>query len=228
MTSFTPKLYYFNIEGKGEPIRLACAYARYPLEDIRFKSRDEFIAMKEAGKLHYGQVPALEVAEGKILNQSCAIMRFIGKKTGLYPADDFQAAVVDSVLDAEIDLFTGLGCTIYKERFGFDFLNHNADLVKEARAYLNSDTLPRHLRNMQKLMEASSTGWIGNTEQPSIADFVLVPRLKWLISGIHEGIDREIISIHAPLLAQLMERFYAVPQIQEYYLPEAVAARSNV
>ena len=52
---FTPKLYYFNIPGKGEAVRTMCTYAHFPFEDIRV-SRDEFVAMKEAGKLPFGQV----------------------------------------------------------------------------------------------------------------------------------------------------------------------------
>jgi len=79
-------LYYFNIAGKGEPIRLALNHAGIPFTDHRFKSRDEFIEMKESGRLQFGQVPALEVVSssgGKettsVLTQSGAIMRFISK-----------------------------------------------------------------------------------------------------------------------------------------------------
>ncbi|CAE7752515.1 GST1, partial [Symbiodinium microadriaticum] len=52
-----------------------------------------------AGKLTYGQLPALEIAEGVFLAQSAAIMRYLGKKNGLYPADDVAAAIVDGVID---------------------------------------------------------------------------------------------------------------------------------
>lgn len=51
----TPKLYYFDIPGKAEAARLACQYANFPIEDVRL-SREEFLAMKEAGKLPFGQV----------------------------------------------------------------------------------------------------------------------------------------------------------------------------
>lgn len=50
-----PKLYYFDIPGKAEAARLACMYGDFPIEDIRL-SRDEFLAMKEEGKLPFGQV----------------------------------------------------------------------------------------------------------------------------------------------------------------------------
>ena len=73
------KLYYFDIPGKGEAIRLASAHSGYPLEDVRL-SRDEFMVMKESGKLPFGQVPLLELPTGECLSQSAAIMRYIGEK----------------------------------------------------------------------------------------------------------------------------------------------------
>lgn len=105
------KLYYFDIPGKGESIRLLCRYAQLPFEDVRI-SREQFMAMKEAGELgniflmymhissylfiiqDYGQVPCLAVldangVEVKKLFQSAAIMRYLGKVAnssyGLYP-----------------------------------------------------------------------------------------------------------------------------------------------
>jgi glutathione S-transferase len=53
----------------------------------------------QAGKLPFGQLPVLEVEEGVFIAQSAAIMRYIGKKTGLYPLDDVKAALVDSIID---------------------------------------------------------------------------------------------------------------------------------
>lgn len=113
-----PKLYYFDIPGKAEAARLACQYAGYPIEDVRL-SREEFLAMKEAGRLPFGQVcctnctlpgstilflcgtqvPVMDIGDGTMIGQSAAIMRYLGKKTGLYPSDDVVAALVDSIID---------------------------------------------------------------------------------------------------------------------------------
>ena len=48
------KLYYFDIAGKAEPIRLACKYAGLPLEDIRI-SRETFDEMKSDGTLRFSE-----------------------------------------------------------------------------------------------------------------------------------------------------------------------------
>merc|ERR1711936_711839 len=67
---------------KGECIRLAFSYLNIPFEDYVFANGEEFMKMKESGKLMFGQVPALEVTDKKtgkmtLLNQTGAILRFI-------------------------------------------------------------------------------------------------------------------------------------------------------
>ncbi len=112
------ELIYFNIAGKAEAVRLACHYADIPLVDTRFNSRDDFIAMKESGKLPYGQVPVLIVNDKDVIAQSAAIMRYVGRlNPRLYPQDPLVAAKIDSLLDEEIDLFIGLGVARYKGKF---------------------------------------------------------------------------------------------------------------
>ena len=179
------KLIYFDIPGKGEPIRLLCAYANISLDDCRI-DRQTFLDWKNDGTLRFGQVPALEV-DGKdgskfMITQSAAIMRYIAKSKGgdLYPADDLvQAALIDSILDQEIDLFTGVAVSTYKERFGFAILE-DATLYDSVVKSLNEEVLPRHLGNLEKVIQSGSTGWMAGGTSPSIADFVLVPRLIWL------------------------------------------------
>jgi glutathione S-transferase len=108
------KLYYFNIPGKGEAIRLACAYGGIPLEDFRMHA-NEFHDLKVSGKLAFGQVPALEVNGSTMITQSAAIMRYVGKLTGLYPTgDDLYAAKIDMIVDSENDLFMGLAVSRYR------------------------------------------------------------------------------------------------------------------
>jgi hypothetical protein len=53
--STVPKLYYFDIPGKGEAIRLACAYAGYEIEDIRL-NQDEFLVLKEVLQYYYNHI----------------------------------------------------------------------------------------------------------------------------------------------------------------------------
>lgn len=217
----TLKLYYFGIPGKGEAIRLALNFAGIPFEDCRIDN-EIFKTLKENGTLPYGQVPALEITtktSKRIICQSAAILRFIGRvaKPGLlYPEDPIDAAFVDSVLDAEIDLFTGLAVSRYRGRYGYECIgNPGNPIFDEIRRELNSAVIPRHLRNLEKLLEDSKTGWFAGTEGPSIADFCLAPRLGWL-SEHGEGIQPDILNPFVKIM-DFMDRFYKHPKIATYY-----------
>ena len=53
------KLYYFDIYGKAEAIRMLLNHAKVEFEDCRI-SKEEFAKMKEEGKLEFGQLPVVE------------------------------------------------------------------------------------------------------------------------------------------------------------------------
>ena len=123
-------------------------------------------------------VLALYVNDGEsILCQTNAIMRYLGKLTGLYPTCPIKAALVDSLMDFEADLFAGLSVSRYSERFGYSVLT--PENIAVIRKELNDTVLPVQLANLEKLLQKSQTGYAAGTDEPSIADFVLVPRLEW-------------------------------------------------
>lgn len=207
------KLIYFDLAGKGECIRLACAYANVDLEDKRI-TPDQFQTMKSSGELKFGQVPALVVDDKDTLIQSASIMRYVGKVTGLYPEDNLAAALVDAIVDQENDMFAGLTCSRYRDRFGFGCLDD--ETVAKVRKSLNDEVLPRHLSYLERLLRESSTPFIANTPEPSIADFILVPRLQWLESGANDGISKAILSKY-PDIKNYMQTFLSLPKIKEFY-----------
>jgi glutathione S-transferase len=179
------KLTYFDIPGKAEAIRLCAAVGHVAMEDVRI-TREEFAALQASGGLPFGQVPSLEV-DGEILAQSSSILRYVGTVGGLHPAGDLLAcARIDSLVCAEEDMFCGVSVSRYGPRFGFDMTDAFRENVRRS---LNDEVLPRHLLFLEKKLGASDTGWLAGTEQPSIADFVFVPRLQWLVSGANDGID---------------------------------------
>lgn len=208
------KLYYFNIKGKGEPIRLFCAYAGLELEDHRFASRDEFTTLKTEGKLSFGQVPLLEIDEKHQMVQSGAILRYLAKITGLYPEDPLEAAKVDSVFDQETDAFIGATVASYTTRFGIDL---DEVAREEAFAMISDEVLPRHLGNVETLLKASSTGWLADTEEPSPADFVWYSRLANYIPE-KKSLSDKIKSLEDfPLLKKFVAKFESLEAIKEYH-----------
>ena len=212
------KLYYFDIKGKGEPIRLLCHYAGLQLEDHRFASRDEFSALRDDGTLPFGQVPLLQVTEedGTVhyLVQSAAILRYLSKLAGLYPEDPLVAAKVDAALDQETDAFTGLTVATYTTRFGIHMTNEQ----KEAAFHqISKEVLPRHLGNLERLLKASATGWIAGTPRVSAADFAWYSRLH---DGVMESttLDKKITTLSAyPCILAFIAKFKGLHEIQAYY-----------
>lgn len=208
------KLYYFNIKGKGESIRLICAYSGLKLEDYRFSSRDEFLAMKEGTRLPFGQVPMLEVDGKHTMVQSSSIMRYLGKLSGLYPMDDYiLAQKIDSVMDQAADVFMGSTVLTYGLRFGVDLSPEAKDKSYE---HFNEVVLPNHLKKAERLIESSATGWIAGTEEPSPADFV------WYCSLNNMTAKKEIMEKNKrlesyPKLKAFVVKFESLEEIKEYY-----------
>ena len=215
------KLYYFNIKGKGEPIRLFCAYHNLKLEDVRFQSYEEFLKMKESGQLAFGQVPLLDIDDSKYqLVQTAAILRYLAKIAGdgksSYPSDDpILAAKIDAVVDQEVDAFIGTTVASYSTRFGIPI--DDEEYKKKIYELQSSDILPRHLTNLEKILKESTTGWLVNTEEPTIADFVWYSRLKHYIPEKEELSD-DIKSLkNFKFLQEFITKFDSLPAIQEYY-----------
>ncbi|KAL3896820.1 MAG: hypothetical protein SGPRY_013187 [Prymnesium sp.] len=204
-------LYYFDIVGKGEPIRLLAAYARLPLHDHRFSSREEFMQMRDEGKLPYGQVPLLEVKGKGFLPQSCAILRYLAKMAGgdIYPSDEWLAARVDAAMEQEVDAFTGPTVASYTTRFGIEL---DDDQKEKAGALISEEVMPRHLRSIEAQLEESKTGWIAGTPRPSPADFV------WAIPNKDHIFTAEIRALEGfPACRAFVKKFYELPEIVEYY-----------
>jgi len=162
-----PKLLYFNFPGKGECIRLAFHYGGIPFEDYRFSSREEFTKMKESGELQFGQVPAL-VVDGKTLTQSAAILRFVGKRAGLYPEDPVLAAHVDAIMDQEADALMGFRVTKYQERFGFGAWLMTDENVAKLRADINLCTWASWRRSSSRVVRG---GWLARQSLRSLTSF---------------------------------------------------------
>jgi glutathione S-transferase len=207
------KLYYFNIKGKGEPIRLFCKYAGLEIEDYRFSSFNEFNSLKEAGKLSFGQVPLLEIDDGKHqIVQTGSILRYLAKISNLYPEDPLEAAKVDSIYDQETDAFIGATVASYTTRFGIDL---DDDAKAKAFEAISTEILPRHLANIEKLLKASSSGWIANTQEPSPADFVWYSRLTDYIPEKKELSDKIKSLEDYPACKEFVKKFETLEAIQE-------------
>ena len=85
-------------------IRVALRKAGVAFEDNRVAMKD-FATVKAT--LPVGQMPIIEI-DGRVVTQSLAILRWAGKKSTLYPADEIDALRVDEALGLLEDALTSL------------------------------------------------------------------------------------------------------------------------
>ena len=99
------KLYYSDIYGRGEAIRLLLNHAGAEYGDFRMKD-EEWAAMKaDTTKAEYGHLPVFE-KDGKFLTQSNAILRLLGREYGYYQSDVKTAYRIDNLINLMGDFYT--------------------------------------------------------------------------------------------------------------------------
>jgi glutathione S-transferase len=198
------KVVYFDMDGgRGEPIRLAFHYAGIPFEDDRIKHPDW-----PARKPHtpYHSIPYLEV-DGKIIGQSGAIQRYVGKLTGLYPQDAFAAAKVDEIMDASEDIGNKLVPTMFEK---------DAEKKKSLREELAAGPLPTILNNINNALKANGSGPFINGEHPSVGDFKVFTIVNWLKSGTLDHIPTDLVDKYDRIVG-IHKAVAALPKVDEYY-----------
>jgi len=197
------KLTYFDFNGgRAEPARLALHMGGIAFEDSRFGFAD-FAEVRKSTPL--GQVPVLHV-DGVQVTQSDAITRYVGKLTGLYPLDAFQALLCDEVLDGVEDANVKLGTT-----FGL-----TGDALKEARTALVNGALPQYLGWLQTQLQAHGGQYFVDNRL-TIADLKVFTFVRGLTSGRLDHVPTDLVVKIAPLLAAHTQRIAQTPAIAQYY-----------
>ncbi|XP_020285831.1 glutathione S-transferase-like [Pseudomyrmex gracilis] len=195
----TYKLTYFNVTGLGEPIRFLLHQSGIPFEDIRISS-EEWPQKKETMKhLPMGQMPILEIGDGKVYHQSKAISRFVAKKGNLYGSDDVEAMEIDAIVDTIDDMRIALSTYFwetdptYKEK-----LKEAAH--KKLPVYL--DKLEAQVKNNNGYFVRGKLSW---------------PDLLWAAHADYLGfVLKEDINKNHPELKKLVEKVRALPKIKAY------------
>jgi glutathione S-transferase len=200
-----PKLVltYFDFDGsRGETARLTMHLGGLAFEDRRI-ARQDWAAVRD--QFPFQALPVLEV-DGKVIAQSNTINRYLGKLAGLYPEDDWQAARVDEVMDAVEDLTTRIGATIRMED----------EAKQKAREALAAGPIPRFLQQLDARLAAGGGDWFVENRL-TVADLKCYILVRWLKSGVLDGIPADIVDRYSPLLVKHLERVKGHPKIAAYY-----------
>ena len=196
-------LTYFDFDGsRGEAARLAMHFAGIAFEDKRI-ARSDWPALRD--QTPYQAMPILEV-DGKVIAQSNTINRYVGKLAGLYPNDDWQAAVVDELMDAIEDITYKIGNTFTLE----------GEAKKKARETLAAGPIPRFLKQFEARLKAGGGEWFVE-KRLTVADLKCFLFVRWLKSGALDHIPADVVDKNAPLLVKHLERVRNQPKIAAYY-----------
>ncbi|MDB4960518.1 MAG: hypothetical protein JWP01_517 [Myxococcales bacterium] len=193
-----PRLTYFDLSGsRGEECRLALHLAGIDFEDHRL-SRAEWAALKPTTP--FGSVPVLELPGKPPLAQSNAILVLIGRRHGLHPADDFEAARHEALMAHVEDLRHMLSPTLRIK---------DEDQKRAVRQELASGYLPAWAAATENQL-GEGPFVAGSTLQ--VVDLKLYMVVRWIATGTIDHIPASV--------------FDAYPKLQRLY--QAVPAHEGV
>lgn len=158
------KLTYFPVKALAEPVRFLFSYGGIEFEDVRF-NRDDWPKIKPTTP--FGQVPMLEI-DGKKINQSTAIARYVAKQVGLAGKNDLEALEIDAIVDTIHDIRAKLAAFHYEE---------NPD-VKASKLAVANKELPFVLERLDAQVKNNGGYFVGGAV--SWADFTFVALLDYL------------------------------------------------
>jgi glutathione S-transferase len=180
-----PRLIYFDAPvSRGEECRLALHLAGIDFEDVRIKGAD-WPALKE--ETPYGALPVLELPGRAPLAHSNAILVMIGREHGLHPADEFEAARHEGMMQHVEDLRGVVGPTIRM---------NDAD-KKAAREAMVEGFLPSWARSAEK--NISDEPFFAGSRL-HVVDLKIHMAVRWFIGGKVDHIPATIFAGYPKLM----------------------------
>lgn len=163
-----PRLTYFDAPvSRGEECRLALHLAGVDFDDVRIKAAD-WPALKE--RTPYGGLPVLELPGAPALAHSNAILVLIGRRHGLHPADDIEAARHEGMMQHVEDLRARVSPTLRLPEAE----------KKTAREGLVADYLPSWARAAERNIER---GPFFGGDRLHVVDLKIYMAVRWFKGG---------------------------------------------
>ncbi|KAJ8022783.1 putative glutathione S-transferase 5 [Holothuria leucospilota] len=193
----TYKLTYFNAKARGETARWIFALAGQEYEDNRIDLKDWPEVKKN---FPFGQVPVLEV-DGFVLAQSGAINRLLARRSNLYGDNDIEAAKIDQVCEALVDL--GLAMRKY-------FHEKDESRKEETLKDLLENEAKKHFGFLVNLLDANGGNgfYVGN--RVSLADVDSAIYLTDMVARVPG------LKVTEPELLAHVEKIQSIPAIAEW------------
>jgi glutathione S-transferase len=169
---------------------------------------DGFQALKDSGELPHGYLPILKTPQGT-LAESNALMRYAAALAGLEPEDLFLRGKVDEILELIQGWRASFTPTFYIEDLDEKIAARKALFEEGAKIDLG-------LKNLESLVEASSTGWIADTEDMTLADVKAFLNTFMMFSGQFDGIEASMLKSY-PSLMKYHDHVANDARVKAYY-----------
>jgi glutathione S-transferase len=181
-----PKLTYFDAPiSRGEECRLALHVGGADFEDVRIK-RDAWPAL--APTTPFGGLPTFEVPGRGVLGQSNAILVHVGRRYGLHPKDDFEAARHEAVMAHVEDLRAQISPTLHMS---------DESAKKAAREALAATAIPAWAARTER--QIGSGPFFGGAAI-HVVDFKLFVVVRWLRSGALDHVPATVFDAYPKLI----------------------------
>ncbi|XP_028177676.1 glutathione S-transferase-like [Ostrinia furnacalis] len=147
--------------------------------------------------LPYGQLPIYE-EDGRVLNQSIAIARYVASQTGLLPTDPWEQAKLDAAVLTIYDLIKKLATFFYAQ---------DPEEKEKLKKQVLED-VDYYYSRFEKELHAGG-GYFGG--KLSWADFILVNTTELLNLQLNQTVNTKY-----PAITALISEIYANPGVKEY------------
>lgn len=212
------KLTYFNLQGKGETIRLILAVAKADYEEKK-------LDFTEWGPLKattpFGQLPVITV-DGIELAQSCTIIRYLARKFDLAGDGEEGFAYADMMNEHVQD---------YIKEFVLARFPKSPEHKQEQCEKIVQKFLPNWLACAEKMLKKRGGEWF-SSNRLTYGDLAMHHALFWLtwkeergFEGVTGCDERFKMLANYPLLKAHYERVSNIPAIKAYIASRPTAAQ---
>jgi glutathione S-transferase len=210
----TIKLTYWSVRGLGEAIRHILRYQNEPWEENTLHPNMEgfgdWMKMRDADDLPFGNLPFIEDTDsGKKISQSITILRYLGRKFGLFPTDPEDIVLCEIVEQELYDLRSKMTNVCYNPFNGFgpfpasEVGKFDHEFLKTRFSQRVSERIPKFEKTLTKPF------LIG--DKPCYVDFLLyevLDHLKSFLPKTFEGYENVLA---------YMKRFEELPNLRDWF-----------
>lgn len=196
------KLFYFDIRGRGEFIRMVLTAGGVNFEDVRITFADWKNDPSHKKETPYGQIPYV-IYKGKKYGQSIPITSFFAKKLGFLGKTEEDALRQEEVMN----LVEDLRVPYIRDWILSSDEDEKAELVQK----MKTELFPRFLDYFEALLKDNGDQgfFVGNSVMA--ADMYLYDFLETVL-----GIDEDALK-NFPLLQKLVSNVNTFPALKDYF-----------